>query len=118
MKLPELLCPAGSPEALHAAVAAGADAVYFGAKSFSARSFAENFDDAALEKEIDYCRLMGVKTYLTVNIQLFDRELDDAVDLIRRAYNLGADAFITADLGLAKLIKEYIPQSNFTQALK
>ena len=110
MKLPELLCPAGSPEALHAAVAGGADAVYFGAKNFSARSFAENFDDAALEREINFCRMMGVKTYLTVNIQLFDRELNDSAELIRRAYNFGADAFIVADLGLARIIKEMYPE--------
>lgn len=107
--LPELLSPAGSPEALRAAVAGGADAVYFGAKSFSARSFAENFDDDALREAINYCHLFGVKTYITVNTRLYEKELGDASELVRRAYNYGADAFITADLGLARIVKALYP---------
>lgn len=107
--MPELLAPAGSPEALRAAVAGGADAVYFGAKNFSARSFAVNFDDEALREAINYCRLFGVKTYITVNTRLYGKELGDAAELVRRAYNYGADAFITADLGLARMIRSLYP---------
>ncbi len=109
-KLPELLSPAGSPEALRAAVAGGADAVYFGAKSFSARSFAENFDEDAIKNAVRYCRALGVKTYMTVNIQLSDRELGEAAETIFRAYRYGIDAFIVADVGLANYVHTVCPE--------
>lgn len=109
-KLPELLSPAGSPEALRAAVAGGADAVYFGAKSFSARSFAENFDDDAIKNAVRYCRALGVKTYMTVNIQLSDRELGEAAETIFRACRYGVDAFIVADVGLANYVHTVCPE--------
>lgn len=109
-KLPELLSPAGSPEALKAAVAAGADAVYFGAKSFSARSFAENFDDDAIKGSVRYCRALGIKTYMTVNVQLCDRELREAAEIILRAWRRGVDAFIVADIGLASYIHTICPE--------
>lgn len=108
--LPELLSPAGSPEALRAAVAGGADAVYFGAKSFSARSFAENFDDDAIKNAVCYCRALGVKTYMTVNVQLSDRELKDAAETIFGAYRYGVDAFIVADVGLANYVHTVCPE--------
>lgn len=109
-KLPELLSPAGSPEALRAAVAGGADAVYFGAKSFSARSFAENFDEDAIKNAVRYCRALGVKTYMTVNIQLSDRELGEAAETIFRAYRYGIDASIVADVGLANYVHTVCPE--------
>lgn len=109
-KLPELLSPAGSPEALRAAVAGGADAVYFGAKSFSARSFAENFDEDAIKNAVCYCRALGVKTYMTVNIQLSDRELGEAAETIFRAYRYGVDSFIVADVGLANYVHMVCPE--------
>lgn len=108
--LPELLAPAGSPDALRAAVAGGADAVYFGAKSFSARSFAENFDDTALCDAVDFCRAFGVKSYLAVNIGIYEKELASACELIKHAYEAGADAFIVSDLGLARIIHENYPE--------
>lgn len=108
--LPELLSPAGSPEALRAAVAGGADAVYFGAKSFSARSFAENFDDDAIKNAVCYCRALGVKTYMTVNVQLSDRELKDAAETIFGTYRYGVDAFIVADVGLASYVHTVCPE--------
>ena len=77
--LPELLAPAGDREALLAAVAAGADAVYVGGKSFGARAFAKNFDIAELEDAVEYCHLHGVKLYVTVNTLVFDREMDELV---------------------------------------
>lgn len=109
-KLPELLSPAGSPEALRAAVAGGADAVYFGTKSFSARSFAENFDEDAIKNAVRYCRALGVKTYMTVNIQLSDRELGEAAETIFRAYRYGVDSFIVADVGLANYVHTVCPE--------
>ena len=110
IKLPEPLSPAGSPESLKAAVAGGADAVYFGAKSFSARSFAENFDDDAVKNAVRYCRALGVKTYMTVNVQLCDRELRDAAETIFRAWRYGVDAFIVADIGLASYVHTVCPE--------
>ena len=108
-KLPEILSPAGSPEALYAAAAAGADAVYFGAKSFSARAYADNFDEKEITDAISYCRLVGIKTYITVNTQLFGREADEAAALVGRLWLAGADAFIIADVGLARILKRTVP---------
>lgn len=105
---PELLAPAGSPEALRAAVAAGADAVYFGTQSLNARRNAENFSEEAIGEAIRYCRLFGVKTHIVLNTQLYDREISPAAELAGRLLSLGADAFIVADLGLAaELCRRY-----------
>ena len=106
IKLPELLSPAGSPESLKAAVAGGADAVYFGAKSFSARSFAENFDDDAVKNAVRYCRALGVKTYMTVNVQLCDRELG--------AMELTHSSWLISDL--LHMCIRCVRKSSFTQA--
>ena len=94
------MCPAGSPEAVRAAVRAGADAVYFGAGDFNARRNAKNFSDEELAEALKYCRLRGVHTYLTVNTLVTDRELPAAKELILRLNELGADAVIVQDLGM------------------
>ncbi len=107
--LPELLAPAGSFAALEAAIEGGADAVYFGSSKFNARMRAGNFDEEEMAKAIRLCRAYGVKSYITMNIRLFDRELADAVSLAKRLYQLGADALIVADNGLAKEIKRILP---------
>lgn len=106
----EILAPAGNAEMLTAAVRSGADAVYFGAKEFSARRNAENFDDEALKKAAEYCRIRGVRTYLALNILIKDGEMQSAVDLARRAYNYGVDGVIVADLGLAAVLRRLIPE--------
>ena len=85
MSMPEILAPAGSPEALLAALRCGADAVYVGGKQFSARQSAENFDGAALKEAADLCHLYGAKLYLTVNTLVFDREFDALDAWIREA---------------------------------
>ena len=72
--LPELLSPAGSPAAMMAAVNAGADAVYFGMPEFNARIGADNFTAESLPEYIRFCHLMGVKTYVTLNTQIYDKE--------------------------------------------
>lgn len=108
----EVLSPVGNGEMLVAACRAGADAVYLGAKEFSARRNAENFDDNALKEAIKYCHIRGVKVYLTLNIQIKDSELSSAVDLARRAYNYGVDGVIIADLGLADVLRRLIPELN------
>ena len=106
---PELLAPAGSPAALHAAVDAGADAVYFGAQSFNARKNAENFTEEELYDAIRYCRLFGVKTHIVLNTQLYTRELEPAVALVKKLLLWGADAFLVADIGLAATLIRRFP---------
>ena len=108
--LPELLAPAGSPEALDAAIAGGADAVYFGGALFNARMNAKNFAGDALCEAIDKCRLYGVKTNITLNTLVHDREMADVIRYVEELYTLGADALIIADLGAASLIKKYFPE--------
>ena len=104
----ELLSPVGDFECLKAAVQNGADAVYFGAGSFNARAFATNFDDEALEKAITYAKLRGVKTNLTLNTLIKNDEMQNAIELAKKAYEFGIDAIIVQDLGLARyLIKNF-----------
>ena len=79
--LPELLAPAGDFDCLVAAVKAGADAVYLGAKAFNARAFAGNFDDETLRRAVEYCHLFGVKLFVTLNTLLESKELPAAVSL-------------------------------------
>ncbi len=105
---PELLAPANL-RTLTAAVQAGADAVYLGGSSFGARKFADNFDSDAMEKAVDYCHLRGVKVYLASNILISDAEIKDFLSFVTDAYNIGVDAFIIQDAGMAKLIKDRLP---------
>ena len=108
--LPELLAPAGTPEALDAAIAAGADAVYFGASAFNARMMAKNFEGDTLREAFRKCRYYGVKTNITLNILVHDREIRDMLACAEGLYTLGADALIVADLGAARLIHHYFPE--------
>ena len=105
----ELLSPVGDFECLKAAVQNGADAVYFGANLFSARAFAKNFDDEELEKAINYAKLRGVKTHLTLNTLIKDNEFEDAFNLAKKAYKYGIDAIIVQDLGLATTLIQTFP---------
>ncbi len=107
--IPELLAPAGSPDALDAAIAGGADAVYFGGALFNARMNAKNFSGDSLRDAIHKCRLYGVKTNITLNTLVHDREMSDVLKYVEELYTLGADALIVADLGAASLIKRYFP---------
>lgn len=108
-QLPELLAPAGSPEALTAAIAAGADAVYLGSTQFGARAFAKNFDRPALKLAVEEAHATGVRIYLTINTLITDRQMRAAMDLVAYAYEVGVDALIVADWGLAKLCRENYP---------
>lgn len=104
----ELLSPVGDFECLKAAVQNGANSVYFGADIFSARAFATNFDDETLEKVIEYAKIRGVKTNLTLNTLIKNDEFESALNLAKKAYKFGIDAIIVQDLGLAmKLIKTF-----------
>ncbi len=106
----ELLSPAGSRESLIAAVQNGADAVYFGGGLFNARKNAANFSDTALRDAIAYCRIRNVKTYITLNTLLLDKEMEGALSFAREIYSYGADAVIVQDMGLLSLIKEHMPK--------
>ena len=108
-RLPELLAPAGSPEALEAAIAAGADAVYLGGSRFNARMNAHNFDTAALREAVTHAHRMGSRVYLTLNTLVWDRELTDALEAAYEAAAAGVDALIIADLGAAALIHRALP---------
>lgn len=105
----ELLSPVGDFDCLKAAVQNGADAVYFGANSFSARAFASNFDDDTLKKAINYAKIRGVKTNLTLNTLIKNDEMYNAIALAKKAYECGIDAIIVQDLGLARYMIKNFP---------
>ena len=106
---PELLSPAGSPEALRAAVQNGADAVYLGWGDFNARRSAKNFSDEEFADALRYCRLRGVRVFLTLNTLLTDRELPRAVEIAAQACRLGVDAVLVQDWGLFDLLRQALP---------
>ena len=110
LRLPELLAPAGSPEALEAAVSAGADAIYLGGSRFNARMNAHNFDSVALREAVTLAHRMGSRVYLTLNTLVWDRELSDALEAAYEAAVAGVDALIMADLGAAALIRASLPE--------
>ena len=105
----ELLAPAGSMEALRAAVQNGADAVYLGAGSMNARMGARNFSVEELQEAVSYCRVRGVQVHLTLNTLVTDRELAQAAELIRTAARCGVDAFIVQDPGIVTLCRQTAP---------
>ena len=105
----ELLAPAGSPEALLAAVQNGADAVYMGLGSFNARRSARNFTDETFAAAVAYCHEHGVRVYLTLNTLLTDRELPDAAETLRKASAWGVDAVLVQDWGLWQLARTAAP---------
>jgi len=106
----ELLAPAGSMEALRAAVQNGANAVYLGSGAFNARQGAKNFTIQTLEEAVRYCHVRGVSVYLTVNTLVSDRETEDVCTLIRQAASCGVDAFIVQDLAVAQLCHTIAPK--------
>lgn len=106
----EVLAPAGSQEALLAAVQNGADAVYLAGTSFGARAYADNFDNEAMVQAISYCHSYGVKVYLTMNTILFSEEIDTAFHQAVWYYQQGVDAILVQDLGLFWLLRNRLPQ--------
>ena len=105
----ELLAPAGSREALAAAVQNGANAVYMGLGSFNARRSARNFTDEDFADAVAYCHLHGVRVYLTLNTLLTDRELPEAAEALRKASAWGVDAVLVQDWGLWQLARLVAP---------
>ncbi len=106
----ELLAPAGGEQSAVAALTAGADAVYLGLKSFSARSEAENFDEDALVRTVRLAHLLGAKVYVALNTLVKDRELDDFFTSARRVWNAGADALLIQDIFLGRELKACYPE--------
>ena len=106
----EILAPAGGYDSLVAAVRSGADAVYLGEKSFSARTSAKNFDDDELKKAVAYCHIHGVKVYVTINTLIFDDEFEQLKSAIVSAAEADADALIVQNQGVARLAKKLAPK--------
>jgi len=106
----ELLAPAGSFEALKAAVENGADAVYLGGKLFNARASAANFETEELKKAVAYAHERRVKIYITVNILVADSEFSQLADYLYELSSLQVDALIVQDIGVAHFIREVLPE--------
>ena len=105
----ELLAPAGSMEALRAAVQNGANAVYLGVGAFNARQGAKNFTPQLLTEAVKYCHVRGVAVHLTLNTLVSDRETSDVCSLIRQAAQAGVDAFIVQDWHVLQLCRQIAP---------
>src|SRR6267378_2599207 len=111
LEKPELLAPAGDEESLRAAVAAGADAVYFGLRGgFNARARADNFAAADLPRIFEFLHSKGVQGFVTFNTLVFDRELPVAEEALADIARAGADAIIVQDLGIARLARQVCPE--------
>ncbi len=106
----ELLAPAGEPRALRAALAAGADAVYFGLDRWSARAFAGNFAGETVVEAIELAHLYDARAYLALNTLLKDAEVGPALAALEAPYLAGLDALIVADLGFAARVREAYPE--------
>lgn len=105
----ELLAPAGSKESFIAAIKAGADSVYVGLKDFNARKNASNLNIYDLEVLTDYAHSRNVKVYLVLNVLIKHEEVNDAVQVIAQIAEIGVDAVVVQDLGLALIINDYFP---------
>ncbi|MBQ3970367.1 MAG: U32 family peptidase [Clostridia bacterium] len=106
----EVLSPAGDLECLMSAVNFGADAVYLAGEQFGMRTASKNFNDENLAKGIEYAHSRGVKVYITCNTLPRNSELEELPKFLRTAQELGADAFIIADLGVMEFAKKYAPK--------
>ncbi|HWL50823.1 MAG TPA: DUF3656 domain-containing protein [Chthoniobacteraceae bacterium] len=107
---PELLAPAGNWECVRAAIANGADAVYFGLPRFNARLRADNFTEEELPEVVRFCHRHGVKAYVAFNTLVFTDELPDAADYLRTLNRAQVDALIVQDIGLVRLAREITPE--------
>ena len=107
MKQIELLAPVGKFENAMAAIENGANAIFVGGKMFSARYYADNFGDDELEQIVNYCKLRGVQVHVTVNTLIKEQEMPQLVTYLKYLYQLGVDAIIIQDLGIAHIVKRY-----------
>mgnify|MGYP003197747336 FL=1 len=109
MNKPEILAPAGSFDSLTAAVRCGTDAVYLGGRELNARRNAANFSNEELAQAVEYCHARGVKVYITLNTLVRDDEMETAMNAVRCACDVKADALILQDIGLTSLIRKAAP---------
>lgn len=105
----EILAPSGNRGSFFAAINSGADAIYIGLKEFNARNNIENFAVEELSEIVDYAHMFDVKVYVAFNILIKDEEMENALNIVKKAYLSGVDAFIVQDIGLASLMKEFFP---------
>lgn len=107
--IPEILAPAGTPQALYAAVNAGCDAVYLGGDLFSARAYAGNFSTEEMVNCIEYCHLFGIRVYMTVNTLLKEQEIPLLEPYMRPFYETGLDGVIVQDMGVVRVLSRAFP---------
>lgn len=105
----ELLAPAGSREALIAAIESGANAVYLAGNMFGARAYADNFDEKGMMEAVEMAHLRNVQVHVTVNTIVDDRELPQLRKYLQFLDEIGVDAVLVQDLGVAKLAREAVP---------
>lgn len=105
----KILSPAGDMQSLKMAVYNGANEVYLGVRDFNARNNIAGFDFEQLKEAVKFAHIFGVRVFLTTNILFKNDEMQSALDLIVDANNIGVDAFIIQDLGLASLVNKYYP---------
>lgn len=106
----ELLAPAGSPEAVTAAVQSGANAVYLSFEDLTGCRRTENIPNSEFESVVRYCRIRGCRAYLALNIPVREDELNKAAGLALRAQRCGVDAIIVRDLGLFRILRSLLPE--------
>lgn len=106
----ELLAPAGSWEALEAAINAGANAVYLGGKAFGARAYANNFDEEELGRAVCFCHMHYVRIYVTVNTLVDNKEMADLEEYLIFLNNVGVDGIIVQDLGVIRIARRLVPE--------
>ncbi len=106
----EILAPAGSYDAMVAAVRSGANAVYLGSKALNARRNAANFDNEELKNAVEYCHERGVKVHQTLNTLMYDDESEEVEEAVKTAVECGADALIIQDLGVFEIARKIAPQ--------
>ncbi len=106
----EILAPAGDIQRAKVAIQNGANAVYIGGKMFSARSSADNFEDEEIQELVQYANVRGANVYLAINTLMKEEELNDALSFIEKMYNVGVNAFIFQDIGLATYVKKQLPK--------
>ena len=112
MKKQELLLPVGTREMLTAAINNGADAVYYGVPHWNARGRTEDFSFDDVAEMIRYARIRGVRTYLAMNILIFQKELEELPPFLEKLISLKPDGFIIQDIGLARLIRAIAPNQE------
>ncbi|MDE7101107.1 MAG: U32 family peptidase [Anaeroplasmataceae bacterium] len=105
----ELLAPAGSFEALVAAISNGADAIYLGMQQFGARAYASNFDETELAKAIHYAHVRNVKIYVTMNTIVFEDEMENMKKMIDFLYSSNVDGVIIQDLAVFQYVVQTYP---------